>query len=147
MSNEIRVKNLIRSDMYQDFLNTFASENALIICRDYPNELAILDAKKMDIAKISIDEIISVLINERLRISKFIKLKLQLSEKITREENKQNPSLQDHGYGENFVLLYCLEYILLGKGDESLLSYLNKVRIPKINKYIKCLHQIYNQLD
>ena len=86
MSNEIRVKNLIRSDMYQDFLNSFASENALIIYRDYPNEFAILDAKKMDIAKISIDEIISVLTNEKLRISKFIKLKLQLSADCAEEQ-------------------------------------------------------------
>lgn len=51
MSNEIRVKNLIRSDMYQDFLNSFVSGNALIIYRDYPNEFAILDAKKWILQK------------------------------------------------------------------------------------------------
>lgn len=147
MNNEITIKNLVRSDLYQNFLNIFIIENNLTIDREDLDVFAKLDVKRMDIAKISIEEIENILKEEKIRLSKFIKLKLQLSEEITKEEEKINPSLQDYGYSEDFILLYCLEYILMGRGKESLLSYLKRIRIPDVNKYVKKINNIFNLLD
>lgn len=101
----------------------------------------------MKIAGVSETDVINTLTNEATRISRFIRLKLQLIENIQKEENEINPTVEFHGYGKNFILLYALEYILLSKKEDALLIYLKNIKIPNAKKYANTLNRIYKQLD
>lgn len=137
-------KDIILSKEYQDILTVIKSRYGLRIFEGDDEVLFAYDEKKMTLAGFGREETERIFATERERFLKFIELKLELNKAI--EEGEKNQCLKVHGYGKDFVLIYMIEYWLLGKGMDNLISYLKAIRIPGVKKYAGQLRQLYSRL-
>ena len=144
MLNMNEALSILSTEEYQAILNTLTDNFNLKIYEGDIHQLLDIDEKRMGIANFHFNDAMKILTSDSCRLMKFLELKLKLVDKINNEENKFNPILEHHGYGKDFLLMYMIEYFLLNKNDDSLLTYIKAIRIPNAKKYIKELEGILN---
>jgi hypothetical protein len=151
-----RIKKFIESELYNDLIKQIKEVSKIEVQSNCPEMLFSFDKENLDFAKISVDDLESLLNSDKEKIIEYVKIKLikylniemeqEYPEGYEPDEDDKPVVLKVSPFYKNFLNIYLIEYYLLKNRPTELEAYFKLTRIPGAKKYAKELKEIYSKI-
>jgi hypothetical protein len=150
------IKEFIQTTEYQKVVDLFVSSYKIELTNDEYDAAYEDDLDKMNKAKVTINDLATILKSDEIEIKKFSKY---FSEKLSKYEDNneqeypegeevedEDEDIEDEGFLKDFLIGYLIEYHILKNNINDLEKYTKEIRIPYSKKYAQELKDIYSKL-
>lgn len=151
------MKKFIDSELYFAACQAIVKATKIKIFPIYSDALVALDNNKIEIARLTIEQIENLLGHYFNEIVKFSILKLQKYDGLIIEqdypsgeeldEDNRDSNEVSKGYSKGFLLINLIEFYILKNAPNFLVNYLKAIRIPKPEKYANEIKSLFAQSE
>lgn len=150
MVDEVSLNNFIKSGLYDSLLSTASLNQKISINPDEPSGVLLRhDINKINLAKLSIQEMEQTVSNNKALFFKFLDEKLKTFIETPDEQDNNYDSddiIETLPFYRNFLIIHMIEFCILTNSSECLDVYVKKIKIPNNKKYESKLREIYSNL-